>query len=213
MISRRIALPSALTLLAACGPAEQSAEPTPEPQVAADRPVEAPAPEPPAPPSQQTPALTAEGWGSLRIGMSLAEVTAAAGPDSDPAAVGGPDPQSCDIFRPAHAPEGLRVMIEDGRLARISLSAPTPVKTDRGLGPGDAAAAVKTAYGSSLKAIPHEYEEAPAEYLTAWARGSGGRPESETPDARGIRYVVDRDGRVSAIHAGGPGIQYVEGCL
>jgi hypothetical protein len=53
--------------------------------------------------------------------MTLAEVTAAAGPDSDPDSVGGAEPESCDQFRPANAPEGVLVMIEQGKLTRISL--------------------------------------------------------------------------------------------
>src|SRR5687767_4144879 len=47
--------------------------------------------------------LTAEGFGPLRIGMSRAEVVKALGEDSDPEAVGGPDPESCDMFRPVRA--------------------------------------------------------------------------------------------------------------
>ncbi|MDQ3483196.1 MAG: hypothetical protein M3448_07320, partial [Pseudomonadota bacterium] len=89
--------------------------------------------------------LTAEGWGPLKIGMTLAEVTAALGPDSDPEAVGGLDPESCDQFRPARAPEGMLVMVEDGRLTSISLIRQAKVKTDRGLGLGIPAAEVRAA--------------------------------------------------------------------
>src|SRR3546814_978666 len=74
--------------------------------------------------------LTAEGWGPLHVGMMLVEIMAAAGPDSDPDAVGGPEPESCDIFHPARAPAGLRVMVEDGRLTRGTLSNPTAGKTE-----------------------------------------------------------------------------------
>ncbi|WP_431869625.1 hypothetical protein [Allosphingosinicella sp.] len=143
----------------------------------------------------------------------LVEIMAAAGPDSDPDAVGGPEPESCDIFHPARAPEGLRVMVEDGRLTRVSLSNPTEVKTDRGFGPGDTAAAIKAAYGEDVAASPHEYEAAPAEYLTVWTTGAGDEPYIRSPEARGIRYEIDQSGTVATIHAGGPSIQYVEGCL
>src|SRR5690606_9967730 len=51
--------------------------------------------------------ITADGWGPLRIGMTRDEVVAAAGDDANPDAVGGPDPQRCDQFRPARAPAGL----------------------------------------------------------------------------------------------------------
>lgn len=158
------------------------------------------------PPSDST--ITAEGWGPLRIGMTRAEVVAAAGEDANPEAVGGPEPDACDQFRPERAPRGLLVMIERDRLTRISLSDGTGITTDRGFGVGDPAAAVKEAYGDAATVSPHKYVEAPAEYITVWTT-----PTTAGPDARGIVYEVGADGRVGHIHAGGPSIQYVEGCL
>jgi hypothetical protein len=159
------------------------------------------------------PVLAAEGFGPLRIGMTRAEVVKTLGEDDDPEAVGGPDPASCDEFRPARAPEGLLVMIEEGRLTRISLIDGAKVKTDLGLGLGATAAAVRAAYGLALQAEPHKYEEAPAEYLSAWARDP---PKDEKlpapPTARGIVYEVGAKGVVQAISGGGPSILYVEGC-
>jgi hypothetical protein len=117
--------------LAACGPAEQ-------PETAATR-VTPAMPEPATPPvAPQADAntLTPQGLGPLHVGMTLAEVEAAMGPDANPGAVGGPDPESCDEFRPANAPEGVLVMIEQGRLARISLVDPTPIRTSAGFSVG-----------------------------------------------------------------------------
>jgi hypothetical protein len=157
--------------------------------------------------------LTAEGFGPLRIGMSRAEVVKALGEDDDPEAVGGPDPESCDMFRPERAPQGMLVMIEAGRLTSIALVDGSKVRTDRGLGLGSSAADVRAAYGEALRAGPHKYEAAPAEYLTAWAKDGPRGDEYETaPTARGIRYEVGGQGRVQVIQAGGPSIQYVEGC-
>ncbi|MBA3576343.1 MAG: hypothetical protein H0W39_01835 [Sphingomonas sp.] len=155
--------------------------------------------------------LTAEGWGPLKIGMTLAEIIEKMGPDSDPEAVGGPDPESCDQFRPARAPEGMLVMVEDGRLTSISLIRQAKVKTDRGLGLGATAADVRATYGK-LEVTPHKYVEAPAEYLTAWAKGGGPTDAPAPPGSRGIQYEVNASGNVGAIHAGGPSILYVEGC-
>jgi hypothetical protein len=159
------------------------------------------------------PVLTAEGYGPLRIGMTLDEVEAALGPDSDPAADGGPEPESCDQFRPARAPEGLLVMIEDGRLTRISLHDGSTVATDRGLRVGATRAEVKAAHGPELRSEPHEYESPEGEYLTIWTREDRGPDGFPGPEARGIRYEVASDGKVAIIHAGGPSIQLVEGCL
>jgi hypothetical protein len=100
------------------------------------------------------------------------------------------------------APADLLVMIEGGRVARVTARSAEAAETDRGLTVGATAAQVRQTYGSALQVEPHKYVDAPAEYLTAWA----------SPGQRGVRYVVGQDGRVEEIHAGGPAIQYVEGC-
>lgn len=190
---------TALTLAACQPPAEPTSAPTQPPVVAPTPPVDANT-------------LTAEGWGPLRIGMTLAEITAALGPDTDPGSVGGADPEACDQFRPERAPEGMLLMVEEGRLSRISLIRNSTLKTDRGFGLGDSAAAIKTAYGAAAVASPHKYQDAPAEYVTAWS-GAAPTPNTVAPDtARGIVYEIGGEGTVTAIHAGGPAIQYVEGC-
>ncbi|HET7274506.1 MAG TPA: hypothetical protein VFI91_04975 [Longimicrobiaceae bacterium] len=163
---------------------------------------------PATPSTSPTPStLTSDGWGPIRIGMTRAEVVAAAGDDANPDAVGGPDPEMCDQFRPEQAPEGLLVMIERDRLTRITLSAGTGISTERGFGVGDPAARIKEAYGSDAVVSPHEYSTAPAEYITVW------KTAPDAPDARGLVYEIGPDGRVRHIHAGTSSIQYVEGCL
>jgi hypothetical protein len=173
----------------------------------------APAPAPATRKAAAAAVLTAEGFGALRIGMSRSDLVKALGEDGNPQAVGGPDPERCEEFRPARAPEGLLVMVEDGRLTRISLVEGAQVTTDRGLKVGDAAAAVRSAYGEALRAGPHKYEVAPAEYLTVWTKGGPrGAEYVESDAARGMSYEIGGKGAVRAIHAGGPSIQYVEGC-
>ncbi|MFN4297921.1 MAG: hypothetical protein ACK4FB_13905 [Brevundimonas sp.] len=197
---RALILPSiAVLALAACGQPDESAPETP------------PAAEAPA----QTPdsnALSAQGWGPLRIGMTRAEITRALGPDANPDAVGGPDPESCDQYRPERAPEGVLLMLEQGVLTRISLIREATLTTDRGFGIGDSAADIKAAYGDAAQVSPHKYVDAPAEYITVWTDGPSSAPYREDPDARGVVYEIGADGNVSMIHVGGPSIQYVEGC-
>ncbi len=196
---RRLLLTSAVFALAACG-AENGGPPEAAPQ-----------PTPPPAATSTTPRLTAEGWGPLRIGMTRAEVVAALGDDANPEAVGGPDPASCDEFRPERAPEAMLVMIERDRLTRISLVRPSDVTTDRGHGVGDPGDGIAAAYGADAAREPHKYEPAPAGYITVWSRG-GGAGYVEDPNARGLVFEVGQDGAVKAIRAGGPSIQYVEGC-
>lgn len=195
---RRLMLTSAVLALAACGAPDPGPEPAPEP---------APAPSP-APAAD---VLTAQGFGPLRIGMTRAEVETALGADSSPGAVGGPDPEACDSFHPARAPEGLNVMIEQGVLTSIWLNRGATIKTDRGFGIGDAASAIKAAYGAAATATPHKYAAPPAEYITAWSVG-GGPGYVQNPTARGIAYHIGTDGKAEHVAAGGPSIQYVEGC-
>jgi hypothetical protein len=186
-------------VVSACG--DRTAEPAPAPA------------EPIVPTvSPMTPAfgadtLSAEGFGPLRIGMSLAQVEAALGPDANPEAVGGPEPEVCDQFRPARAPEGLLVMIERGVLTSVRLTRSSKATTDSGVSIGDSEPAVRAAY-PTLDEQAHAYEAAPAKYLTAWSGAA-----RSTPDARGLRFEIGQDGRVSSITGGGPSIQYVEGCL
>lgn len=190
-----------VALLAACSP-ETEAPTEPAPPPAATDPTTA---------ATTGVSLTGEGWGPLRIGMTRSEVVEALGEDANPEAVGGPDPQACDQFRPERAPEGMLLMVEDDRLTRISVTGPSTVMTDRGLRVGDAAARVKAAYGDEARVTPHKYQDAPAEYVTVWSRG-GGDGYVDDGNARGIVYEIGADGTVMAIHAGGPSIQYVEGC-
>ena len=187
-----------LALLAACG------QPAPPPATTG------------APATTTAPvdanAITSNGWNTLRVGMTRAEVTAAVGA-GNPNAVGGADPQACDLFHPANAPEGLLVMLQQNVLTSITLRNNTTLRTDRGFGIGDTAAAIKAAYGASAVSEPHKYVEN-AEYITVWTTGgpTAAAPFVQDPNARGIRYETNAQGVVTAVHAGGPSIQNVEGC-
>jgi hypothetical protein len=190
-----------VALLAACSPdTDATTEPAPPP--AATDPTEG---------ATTAVSLTGEGWGPLRIGMTRAEVVAGLGEDANPDAVGGADPESCDQFRPERAPEAMLLMVENDRLTRISLTDTSDIMTDRGLRVGDTAERVKAAYGEEARVTPHKYQDAPAEYITVWSRG-GGEAYVQDADARGLVYEIGANGTVMAIHAGGPSIQYVEGC-
>ncbi len=200
---KRIALLAAsMIALAACGGSETPAPVTPTAEIPAPV-VETPAPVMDA-------ALTSEGWGPLKIGMPAAEVIIAVGDQRDPDAAGIPG--DCLEFQPKNAPEFLWVMIEAGKLTRVTIADMSMLKTDKGLGLGDTAEAVKTAYGTAAIASPHKYQDKPAEYITVWTGGRRKEAYVQEEAARGLVYEIDGTGKVGAIHAGGPSIQYVEGC-
>lgn len=209
---KHVALAALLAAAAACSPAAEN--PPPAAPVESAQP---PAANPAADNAGVTPSPSGEGlnpagWAPLQIGMTLEQVTATLGPDANPDAVGGADPEACDQFRPERAPEGLLVMIERGKLTRISAVRQSTLKTDRGFGIGDAADAIKTAYGAQATVTPHKYQAAPAEYITVWQGGPRSESYVQDENARGVVYEIGGDGKVSAIHVGGPSIQYVEGC-
>jgi len=201
----RFAAVSALALLslAAC---ERTNDP-----VAAPPPVAVNPPQETASPAPAADVLTGEGLNAVRIGMTRAEVVGQWGEDSAPDAVGGSDPAACDEFHPVKAPTGVNVMIQNGVLTRITLMRDAAIKTDRGFGVGDSSMAIKEAYGGAIFAQPHKYQPAPAENLFAWShRGSSAYVTDAA--ARGVRYEVGTEGKVTLVHAGDPSIQLVEGC-
>lgn len=201
---KHVALIAAFSL-AACSPS--SNEPAPATPAGATPTAETPAPSP----AITFDVLTPDGIGPLKIGMTKDEVIAAAGDTRTPNAAGIPG-GGCTEFPPQRAPDGLWVMIEGGKLTRITIGEMSTLKTDKGLGLGDTADAVKTAYGAEAKASPHKYQDAPAEYVTWWKGGPRAEPYVQDETARGLVYEIDGTGKVGAIHAGGPSIQYVEGC-
>lgn len=149
--------------------------------------------------AQGTLILTPEGLGPVRIGMTQKQVVGALGGTLEGEAIESDD--IC-VEKESSALDGVAFMFEDGKLTRISLAQGTDITTPRGIGPGASAADVRRAYGKRLASEPNTYIEAPAEYLTFWVE----------PDRKGVRFEVDEKRKVYVIHAGGPSIEYVEGC-
>ncbi|MEZ5939526.1 MAG: hypothetical protein R3C52_15105 [Hyphomonadaceae bacterium] len=162
------------------------------------------------------PRLSAEGWGPISIGMTSRQVMDKVGSND---ALGEPDPtpsDPCLEYHPEDAPAGLLVMVQYDHVSRITLQAGSSIRTAAGIGVGDSLDAVREALGDRAVVSPHKYDPAPAAYVDVWSQGA---PEDlqpggyvDTPSARGVRYEIGPDGKVAAIHAGGPAIQYVEGC-
>jgi len=146
------------------------------------------------------PNLTPDGWGPVKIGMSRAQVEAALGAKLEGEALD--DEYSCIDMKPVGEDQGIWFMFEEYKLSRISIGSPSQVKTPRGIGIGSSADEVRKAYGARLQIEPHYYEGLPSEYLTYWT----------VPEKRGVRFETDSKRQVQSIHAGGPSIQYVEGC-
>ena len=184
----------------ASGPGSTDGRPAAEAQ-----PIDKTAPAPDPQPEDDL--LTPDGWGPLRIGMSRSEVVAAAGEDADLDAVGGPEPNRCDEFRPGNAPPGVLVMIEEDVLTRITVSRNSDIRTPDGFKVGDSGDAVIAKHGTRARVERHQYWQSPARYITIW------RAPSAEAERRGIRYEISPDNEIVHIRAGRSSIEYVEGCL
>ena len=199
---RLTALASVAVLsLAACNAPPEQAPAAPE--------TPAPAEQPATPaPAASTNVLSAEGFGPIRVGQTIAEVTTAWGAPERALT----DENGCNVFHPTRAPQGVLVMTEEGKVSRVSLTRDATATTDKGLKLGATAAEVKAAYGAAAQSSPHKYQSAPAEYIAVWSGGPRTEPYVNDAAARGLVYEVGSDGKVTAIHGGGPSIQYVESC-
>lgn len=199
--------------LCACGGAGSSAA-----SASASAPVAtAPAPVSTAPASapalSATAVLTPEGWGSIRVAMSEAQALAALGDGWRPDEGSG-EPTACHFLR-SGAESPVVLMVENGRVSRITVQqtaavAATP-RTERGVGLGATEAEVRAAY-TGVREEPDRYDPN-AKSIYWWSVGAPtGDEYVQNEMARGLRFELGQDGRVTAIHAGGPSIQLAEGC-
>ena len=113
------------------------------------------------------------------------------------------DDESCREFQAGPRLPGVWMMVQHGRVVRVSLGKGSRVRTERGLAGGEGESRVRAAYGAGLRIQPHAYAAPPAHYLT-WM----------VPD-RGyaIKFSTDAHGRITEIDAGRPGpVAAPEGC-
>ena len=154
--------------------------------------------------------LTPNGFGTLRIGTTLANIQQAGSitliRNTQPPS---PDTSNnCQSFTIKDQSPNLSVMVIDGVIARISLykdetiNTATTLKTEAGLSLGDPEEWIHTRYPNHLESEPHEYLGGSARYLTWW----------DKQNQHGIRYETGMDQKITAIHAGGEAIFLLEDC-
>ena len=160
------------------------------------------------PPSQgardaSVPPLTVEGYGDMRIGMPIAEARLVSGQALDAPALEEGIPGACS--QQAYATtdgDQLWLMFEGDVITRITASGEAPrTRTAQNVGVGSTDAEVRTAYQNVIEEPAH-YSDAPAHNLVIWT----------VPEQSGLLFEVNEQGFVTAIHAGGPSILYMEGC-
>lgn len=147
------------------------------------------------------PPLEVSGYGALQVGMSQDDAVAAVGLGAHPQPVGDNDTCAEQPFRTADG-DTLYAMFEEHHLTRITAGNEAPhTRTAQNVGVGSTDAEVRTAYTGVIEQ-PAKYNEAPAHDLIVWTE----------PNKAGFRFEIDANGKVMAVHAGGPSILYVEGC-
>ncbi len=191
--------------LCGCSPAAPQKTDTPPaaPAVEAAAPARSTAPAPAAAPFR----LDFDGYGPVRIGMSIAEAERATGRTFTHVRYND-GPEGCDLlWVEGDGPyEPLLFMAQNGRITRISAGArddrPTSIETVQGIGIGSDAAAVRRVFGGQLRQEAAPYVGPPSYDLYVW----------RTPE-RGMRFAINPEGRVEDIYVGARSIQYVEDCL
>jgi len=151
------------------------------------------------------PALTAastldlRGLGPVRVGMTLAEATAAAG-----VPIVGPGGAECTYAKAEGGPEDVLFMVIGGRIVRVDVREGSPVKSLSGAGVGDTETQVQALYANRLQVTPHKYDPT-GHYLTL---------VPTDPSDSGYRLIFETDGsKVTQFRSGQvPEVEQVEGC-
>ena len=159
------------------------------------------------PPSQgardnSVPPLTPEGYGDMTIGMPIADARRVSGQSMN--APGIDDTPGACTEQESVLPDGdkLYVMSEGDVTPRITAASEAPhTRTAQNVGVGSTDAEVRTAYQDVIEEDAH-YNPPPAHNLLIWT----------VPDQSGLLFEVNEQGIVTAVHAGGPSIRYMEGC-
>ncbi len=160
----------------------------------------------PAPMAPPIPALTAAsildigGLGPVRVGMTPAEATDAAGIP----VIALSDALGCSYAIAMGGPEGVGFMLANGRIVRVDVGPASPVKTLSGAGIGDTEAQLQSLYSDRLLVTP-------AKYI------AGGHDLTLVPTAvadEAYRVIFETDGEtVTAFRSGQlPQVGWVERC-
>jgi len=145
-------------------------------------------------------ALSEEGIGPIQIGMNMEDAVNMGLLNDNPTR----KPQ-CDWVYPAVGagiPDGVNVMVVNGKIARIDVDTGT-VTTEDGARIGDTEDKIKSIYGDEVKVEPHKYIDG-GHYMTVLGDST----------SAGKALVFDTDGKHVTSFRGGrlPEVKWVEGC-
>ena len=114
--------------------------------------------------------LAIDGIGPIQVGMTIAEAQAATGMRFTSGHSFGRTPDwQCSYFTPANGPEGLRLMVINGEIARVDITGDSRIETLSGAGIGDSQRSVVSLYPGQIEISRHPYIGSPpynGRYLT-----------------------------------------------
>jgi hypothetical protein len=137
------------------------------------------------------------GAGSLRIGMSLADLAPYLRPGTDTVNIGG----GCETVTVVGAPDSVDFMVEGRQVVRVDVFG-GPTDTAEGARVGDTEQQILSVYPTAQRQ-PHKYTN--GSYLIVIPGAPSGTLH---------RYVFETDGRRVTTYRAGvyPPVEYVEGC-
>ena len=144
--------------------------------------------------------VTTFGIGPMRAGMAVREASASL--NGALVAPARRDSAACDYLTWRDGPPGVKVMMENGRIARVEVDSGATT-TDAGARIGDSEARIRELYGNRVSVAPHKYTS--GRYLIV--------TPANAADSL-FRLVFETDGRrVTRFRSGMlPPVLYVEGC-
>lgn len=151
-----------------------------------------------------SPTLTPEGFGAIRVNMSVEEAAKALGQPLI-APYGKPDPASgstCYYVKPEQGVEGLELMVIDDQIARIDVTG-NQVSTQAGAKVGDTEDKIKSLY-PDIEITPHKYLPS-GHYMTVTPQDSVETNNRLIFETNGVQVTEIRAGRL-------PEVEWVEGC-
>jgi hypothetical protein len=148
------------------------------------------------------PPLSVDGYGDMTIGLPVADARRISGqPLNAPGIEDTPGACNEQQYQTADGDQ-LWLMFEGDVITRITASSEAPrTRTAQNVGVGSTDAEVRAAYQNVIEEGAH-YNPPPAHNLIVWT----------VPDQSGLVFEVSEQGVVTAVHAGGPSIRYMEGC-
>jgi hypothetical protein len=146
--------------------------------------------------------VTVIGIGPMKVGMTVAEASQAAGV---PLVSAGESPTpGCEYVVPQEGPADVAFMVIDGRIARVDVWSGGRVTTPSGLGVGSTEDEIKQLFPNQIELEPHKYID--GHYVIFV-------PRDRADSNYRIVFETDRTGRVTRFRSGKlPEVMWVEGC-